>query len=154
MKLQATKTKLNGWCYYIAQNSNFDEIGSYLMEKMSSGFPSDVLQLLCLSSVIHGDSWKQHVGCLQTDAAAAAALGSVGVSLHYQMEVQCLNGHQNQRRVDGRCNWTQQPLQTLCKYCKKRTLMKEKRQWASKRTGKHILCTAMLNKRLQTDRQT
>ncbi len=35
-------------------------------------FPSDVLQLLCLNSVIHGASWKQHVGCLQTEAAAAA----------------------------------------------------------------------------------
>ncbi len=43
------------------------------MEQMSSGFPSDVLQLLCLDSVVHGGSWKQHVGCLQTKAAAAAA---------------------------------------------------------------------------------
>ncbi len=41
--------------------------------KMSSGFPSDVLRPLCLNSVIHGGSWRQHVGCLQTEAAAAAA---------------------------------------------------------------------------------
>ncbi len=34
-------------------------------------FPSDVLRLLCLNSVIHRGSWKQHVGCLQTEAAAA-----------------------------------------------------------------------------------
>ncbi len=39
---------------------------------MSSGFSSDVLRLLCLNSVIYGGSWKQHVGCLQTEAAAAA----------------------------------------------------------------------------------
>ncbi len=32
------------------------------MEKMSSGFSCDVLQPLCLNSVIHGGSWKQHVG--------------------------------------------------------------------------------------------
>ncbi len=38
------------------------------MEKMSSGF----LRLLCLNSVIHEGSWKQHVGSLQTEAAAAA----------------------------------------------------------------------------------
>ncbi len=47
------------------------------MDKMSSGFPSDVLQLLRLNSVIHRGSWKQHVclpaGCLQNEAAAAAA---------------------------------------------------------------------------------
>ncbi len=42
------------------------------MEKMSSGFLSDVLRLLCLNSVIYGGSWKQHVGSLQTEAAAAA----------------------------------------------------------------------------------
>ncbi len=42
------------------------------MEKMSSGFSSDVLHLLCLNSVIHRGSWKQHAGCLQTEAAAAA----------------------------------------------------------------------------------
>ncbi len=36
-------------------------------------FASDVLPLLCLNSVIHGGSWEQHVGCLQTEAAAAAA---------------------------------------------------------------------------------
>ncbi len=47
------------------------------MEKMSSGFPSDVLRLLCLNSVTHGGSRKQHVGCLQTEAAVAAP-GSFG----------------------------------------------------------------------------
>ncbi len=29
------------------------------MDKISSGFPSDVLWLLSLNSVIHGGSWKQ-----------------------------------------------------------------------------------------------
>ncbi len=48
------------------------------MDKMSSGFPSDVRRLLGLNPVIHGGSWRQHVGCLQTEAAAAA-LGSVDV---------------------------------------------------------------------------
>ncbi len=43
------------------------------MEKMSSGFPSDVLRLLRLNSVIHEGSWKQHVGRLQTEAAAAGS---------------------------------------------------------------------------------
>ncbi len=46
---------------------------SYFMEKMSSCFPCDVLRLLCLNSVIHEGSWKQHACCLQTEAAAAAA---------------------------------------------------------------------------------
>ncbi len=41
-----------------------------LLEKMSSGV-SDVLRLLCLNSVIHRGSWKQHVGCLQTKAVTA-----------------------------------------------------------------------------------
>ncbi len=45
---------------------------TYFPKKMSSGFPSDVLQLLCLNPVIHWGSWRQHVGCLQTKAAAAA----------------------------------------------------------------------------------
>ncbi len=51
------------------------------MEKMFSGFPFDVLQPLCLKSVIHGGSWKQHGGWLQTEAAAAAA-GSCWGQLH------------------------------------------------------------------------
>ncbi len=37
---------------------------------MLSGFPSDVLRLLCLSSVIHGGSWQQHAGYLQIRSAA------------------------------------------------------------------------------------
>ncbi len=40
------------------------------MEKMSSSFPSDVLQLLGLSSVIHGGYRKQHVGYLLQIVAA------------------------------------------------------------------------------------
>ncbi len=47
------------------------------MEKMSSGLPSDVLRLFCLNSVIHGGSWRQHVGRRQTEAAAAAAAAVV-----------------------------------------------------------------------------
>ncbi len=35
---------------YVTQNSNFSKIRSRFMEKMFSGFPSDVLQLLCLNS--------------------------------------------------------------------------------------------------------
>ncbi len=56
----------------ITMNSYFSETRSHFMEKMLSGFPSDVRPLLCLNSVIHGGSLKQHVGCLQTEAAAAA----------------------------------------------------------------------------------
>ncbi len=48
--------------------------GHTFTAKMSSGISSDVLRLLFLNSVIHGGSWKQHVGCLQTEAAAAAAV--------------------------------------------------------------------------------
>ncbi len=43
------------------------------MEKIFSGFSSDVTQLLGLDSLIHGGSWYKHVGCPQTAAAAAAA---------------------------------------------------------------------------------
>ncbi len=47
--LTATRgAKLNGACWYVTQNSCFSKTGSYFMEKTSSGFPSDVLQLLCL----------------------------------------------------------------------------------------------------------
>ncbi len=35
------------------KNSNCSKIGSYFMEKMSSGFPSDVLRLLCLSAAFY-----------------------------------------------------------------------------------------------------
>ncbi len=35
------------------------------MEKMSSGILSDVLQLPSVNFVIHGGSWKQHIGYLQ-----------------------------------------------------------------------------------------
>lgn len=42
----------------LQNNSKFSKIGSYFMGKMSSGFPSDDLPLLCFNSVIHGDSWK------------------------------------------------------------------------------------------------
>ncbi len=56
----------------VTQNSHFREAGSYFTKGMSSGFPSNILWLLCLNSVIHGGSWKQHAGCLQTEAAAAA----------------------------------------------------------------------------------
>ncbi len=40
----------------------------WIVYPIVSGFPSDVLRLLCLSSVIHRSSWKQHVGCLQTES--------------------------------------------------------------------------------------
>ncbi len=50
------KIKLNDQCYDAAQNSNFGETGSYFIEKISSGFPPDVLQLLGLNSVIYGHS--------------------------------------------------------------------------------------------------
>ncbi len=84
---------------------------------MSSGFPSDVLRLLGPSSVIHGGSWKQHVGYLRGTVAAAAAPGSdleilgfgdyptiKGDLAHWQMEVQRRNRHQNKIRVSGQCN--------------------------------------------------
>ncbi len=59
------------WCKNRKQNNNFGLTGSYFMERMSLGFYSDILQLLCLDTVIHGGSWKQHVGyLLQTEAAA------------------------------------------------------------------------------------
>ncbi len=44
--LQLPKIKLNDACSYVAQNSNFSEIKSYLTEVMSSGFASDVLVTL------------------------------------------------------------------------------------------------------------
>ncbi len=81
-----TKTNLtDALQHYVAQNSNFSETGSYFMEKISSGFPSKVLRLLSLNSVIHGGSWKQHAGHLQIEAsAAAAAAARVCVLSRYQ----------------------------------------------------------------------
>ncbi len=67
------KMKLSNAYWYVAQNSGFSRTRSYFTEKISSGSSPDVLRLLCLNSVIHGSSWKQHVGNLQTKAAAAAA---------------------------------------------------------------------------------
>ncbi len=46
----------------VTQNSNFGKTRSYFTEEMSSGFPSDVIWLLCINSVNHGGSWEQHVG--------------------------------------------------------------------------------------------
>ncbi len=43
------------------------------MKKLSSGFSSDVLRVLSPNSVIHGGLWQQRLGCLQIEAAAAAA---------------------------------------------------------------------------------
>ncbi len=45
-----SKTKLNDQHYCIPQNSNCSETGSYYKKKLSSGFPSDDLRLLCLDS--------------------------------------------------------------------------------------------------------
>ncbi len=47
------KTKMNDARSCVAQNSNFSKTGSYFTEKMSSGFPSDVLQLFCLSAAFY-----------------------------------------------------------------------------------------------------
>ncbi len=69
------ENQLNNARLYVAQNSNFFKIRSYFTEKVSSAFPPEVLWLLSLSSVIYRGSWKQHKGCLQTEAAAAAAAG-------------------------------------------------------------------------------
>ncbi len=63
MATSALKMKLSLICHTKRQ---FSWAGSYFVVKMSSGFPSDVLRLLCLDSVIDGVSWRQHVGCLQT----------------------------------------------------------------------------------------
>ncbi len=61
------------------------------MEKISSGFPSDVPRLLSLNSVIDGGSWKQ-----RTEAAAEQ---------HWVMSVFWLIGrwgeHQNMSWVSG-----------------------------------------------------
>ncbi len=78
---QIQKMKLDDARKYVAQNSSFIKMGSYFMKEMSPGFPSDVLRLLCLNSVINRGPWKQHVGCLQIEAAAAAA-GSCCGQLH------------------------------------------------------------------------
>ncbi len=43
---QLLETILSDARLYVAQNSNFNETGSYFTEKMSSCFPSDVLRLL------------------------------------------------------------------------------------------------------------
>ncbi len=50
------KSKFKDARQHVAQNSNFIETGSYYLEKMSSGFPSDVLRLICLNSVINEGS--------------------------------------------------------------------------------------------------
>ncbi len=76
--LQVFKPKLKDVHCYVAQNSNFGETGSYFMEKNVLWF-----SLWCPTAVIHRGSWKQHAGCLKTEAAAAAA-GRVGVLSHYQ----------------------------------------------------------------------
>ncbi len=72
------------------------------MAKMSFGFPSDVLRLLCLNSAVDGGFSKQHIGCQQTEAAAAS-LGSVGVLSRYQRTFSL--------PVDGSpaLEWTQEP---------------------------------------------
>ncbi len=56
------KLKLNS-VRYVTQNSNFCKPGSHFTEQMSSGFPSDVPQLLCLSAAF----------CPQKQPCAAAA---------------------------------------------------------------------------------
>ncbi len=60
------KTKLHDQHYYAAQNSNFSETGSYFMEKIASSFPSDVLGLLSLNSVLRLEVSKKQ----QTKAGA------------------------------------------------------------------------------------
>ncbi len=45
------KQKFNNMPYYIAENSNFGETGSYFMENLSSGFHSAVPQLLSFNCV-------------------------------------------------------------------------------------------------------
>ncbi len=47
------ETKLNDARSYIASNRSFSNNRSYFMEKMSSGFPSNVLRLLCLSAAFY-----------------------------------------------------------------------------------------------------
>ncbi len=51
----------------VAQNSNFSKTGSYFSEEISSGFPSHVLQLLCLSAAFDLAELSQ-----QLPAAAAS----------------------------------------------------------------------------------
>ncbi len=81
------KTKLHNACYYIAQNSNFSKTESFFKEKMSSGFPSDVLQLLCLSAAFY------LVSCPQQRLAAAAAAAYMllsGTSVNHRVEAEQL----------------------------------------------------------------
>ncbi len=68
------------------------------MKKISPDFPSDILQLLCLKYVIHWGSWKQHVGCLQTEAAAAGSLLTAPLNKRLQTD-RAVVGHlrENQR---------------------------------------------------------
>ncbi len=47
------KTELNAAHQYVTPNSNYGETVSHFTEKMSSGFPSDVLWRLCLSAAFY-----------------------------------------------------------------------------------------------------
>ncbi len=91
--------KLNNQRYNVAQNSSFSETRSYFMEKMSSGFPSNVLRLLCLNSVIYGGSLMKHVAVcrlqlqLQQQGLLLFCPAVTGGLACLQKEVR---GHQNQ----------------------------------------------------------
>ncbi len=86
-----------------------------------------------VNSVIHGGSWNQHVGCLQTEAAAAAA---VSVLSRYQQRSSIgMDTRTGAARV-GNLTWLNYLwLHDRSENSVKRTLMEEKRRWASWRTG-------------------
>ncbi len=58
------KTKLNDARSYVAQDNNLSKTSPYFMEMMSYD---------CLNFVIHGGSWKQHVGFRQTGSLLVTA---------------------------------------------------------------------------------
>ncbi len=140
-----SQTKVNDQRYYFAQNSDLSETWSYFIENMSSQFPSNILRLLFLNSVIHGGSWKQHNYQLQYwGVLAFCPTIRVGLA-HRQMEVQHWNGHQNQSQVSVQCDWNQQPLLTHNRGVspEKRTLMEEKRQSSEQKDQQELSQTGM-----------
>ncbi len=83
----------------LQKNRNFRETESYFMEKISSGFPSDVLQLLSLYSD------TQRFPKATDQSCSRAAPDTVGVLSRYQMFD--LGGVDTRTRADSVGNITE-----------------------------------------------
>ncbi len=66
------------------KNSNFSETGSHFMEKMSSGFPSDVLRLLCLSAAFYLAELSSTTTCCCSRSLQAADMLLSGTSVNHR----------------------------------------------------------------------